>query len=248
MEKKENVILQKKDNVYYLALNRAKANNFNVEFIRDINAKLDVVEKDVDICALVTSSNIQRFFSTGLDAKFISSTTHPEDLKNFLLEFNQLIGRVLIFPIPTIAILNGLTIAGGLMFAMAHDYRFMPNNNDWICLNEVDMGFALLPGMNAVVQCKTAPHAYRELFLAGRRIIAKDAFELGIIDFLIEDQAKMRDQVHEFANKIAEKSRFKENFQALKMEAYGHAYKKANNTKFGDNKAGLERIMSLASL
>jgi len=248
MEKSQLVLLEKKDNVYYLGLNRQKANNFNVEFIREINAKLDIVEKDVEICALVTSSNVQRFFSTGLDAKFISSVNHPEDLKNFLIEFNQLIGRVLVFPIPTIAILNGLTIAGGLMFAMAHDYRFMANSEDWVCLNEVDMGFALLPGMNAVIQCKLAPHAFRELFLAGRRIIAKDAFELGIIDFLVDDKTKIREQVHDFANKIAEKSKFKENFKALKMEAYGTAFTKATDRKFGSNKAGLERIMSLASL
>jgi len=247
MEKQEPVILEKKDNVYYMTLNRAKANNFNTEFVRQINSKLDIVEKDENICALVTTSSLQRFFSTGLDAKFISNIDHPKDLKNFLLEFSQLLGRMLVFPVPTIALINGITIAAGLMFAMAHDYRFMAEDKTYVCLNEVDMGFALLPGMNDVVQCKLTPYAFRELFLAGRHIEAEEALNLKIVDFLYK-RTEIAEAVHQFANKMAEKSAYKENLRALKMEAYHEAYNSATEKKFGNNKAGLERIMSLAKL
>lgn len=247
MESKDAVFLQKKDNVYYLCLNKPKANNFNTDFVRQINAQLDIVEKDENICALVTTSSLERFFSTGLDAKFVSNIQHPEDMKNYLIEFCQLLGRLLVFPVPTIALLGGVTIAAGLMFAMAHDYRFIVKDKAWICLNEVDMGFALLPGMNAVIQCKLKPDAFRELFLTGKRMQPEEALDLKIVDFVCE-RGEIAKVVHEFANQIAEKSAYKENFRALKMEAYYDAYIKATDKRFGTQANSLDRIMSISKL
>jgi len=57
------------DSVYYLILNHPKANNFSTEFVRKINEKLDIVEKDEEPCTLVTISTLDKFFSTGLDLK-----------------------------------------------------------------------------------------------------------------------------------------------------------------------------------
>jgi len=247
MESKGPVYLEKKDNVYYLFLNSPKANNFNTDFVRQINAQLDIVEKDENICALVTTSTLNRFFSTGLDIKFITNVGHPEDLKNFLLEFCQLLGRMLVFPVPTIALINGIAIAGGLMFSMAHDYRFIVDDKAFVSLNEVDMGLPLIPAMNAVVQCKLTPDAFRELFLTGKRMDPAEALKLKVVDFVYE-KSKILDAVHEFANKMAEKSAYKENFKALKMEAYQKAYKAANDQKFGIHTGGVMALMRLGKL
>ena len=37
-------------------------------------------------------------------------------------EFVGLMARVMVLGVPTVCVLNGITIAGGLFFAMAHDY------------------------------------------------------------------------------------------------------------------------------
>jgi len=247
MEKKGIAYLEKKDNVYYLCLNNPKANNFSTDFIRQINAQLDIVEKDENICALVTTSKLERFFSTGLDIKFISNMKHPEDLKNFLLEFSQLLGRILVFPVPTIAFIHGPAMAGGFMLCMAHDYRFMVEEKSWVCLNEVDMGLPLLPAMNAVVQCKVTPDAFRELFLTGKRINAADSLKLKIVDYVYE-KSKILEEVHNFANTIAEKSAYKDNFKALKMEAYQTAYQACTDRKFGIHTGAVKTLMSLGKL
>ena len=57
--------------VYVMVLNR-KINTFTTDFIRKINEKLDVVENSGDSeCALITVSSNEKFFSTGLDLKYI---------------------------------------------------------------------------------------------------------------------------------------------------------------------------------
>lgn len=74
------------------------------------------------------------------------------DIHNFLLEVIRLFGRMTAFPMPTVAILNGHAFAGGCMFALSHDYRIMNSKRGFVCMNEVELGFPLPPGMNAVCQ------------------------------------------------------------------------------------------------
>jgi Delta3-Delta2-enoyl-CoA isomerase len=83
-----------------------------------------------------------------------------DDLGDLINEFSKLLGRMLVFPLPTvshlvipdikIAVINGICMAGGFTFALAHDYRFMTTDDKgFVCLNEVDMGTNLPHAMNA---------------------------------------------------------------------------------------------------
>eukprot|EP01088_Endostelium_zonatum_P013008 TRINITY_DN27354_c0_g1_i1.p1 TRINITY_DN27354_c0_g1~~TRINITY_DN27354_c0_g1_i1.p1 ORF type:complete len:247 (+),score=40.34 TRINITY_DN27354_c0_g1_i1:84-824(+) len=246
MEKREEkVYLEKRDNVYYMRLNNAKANNFNTEFIRAIHVQLDEVEKEEGICSLVFTSTMERFFSTGLDLKFLTSLKHSQDTNNFLLEYQGLLGRILVFHVPTIAMMNGIAMAGGLLFSMACDYRIMINDpKAFVCLNEVDMGMPLLPGMNTVAQCKLSPIAFRELFLTGRRISPKEALSLQIVD-QVHDKADLADAVHKLANSLAEKTIHKNNVRALKTQAYYDAHERSTNNQFGIHSQATARLARL---
>jgi len=150
-DSKEDVILKQEGNVFIMIFNKDQ-NNFNFDFMRKIHEKLDIVEKHEGPTCLITTSSTEKFFSTGLDIKFVSTLTSLSDVDNFLLEFQRLTGRLLCFPVPTIALINGHAFAGGCMYAMAHDYRIMRKKVGFICMNEVDLGFPLGPGMNSVVQ------------------------------------------------------------------------------------------------
>ena len=41
------------------------------------------------------------------------------------------------------AILNGHTYAGGLIFALCHDFRTMGKNVGKLCLNEININFSM---------------------------------------------------------------------------------------------------------
>lgn len=83
---------------------------------------------------------------------------------------------------PTVALLNGHTYAGGLMLSMAHDYRLAPSPKGFICLNEVLFGAPLKPAMAAIFRNKLPPSTCRTLALEGRRLTGADAVALGIAD------------------------------------------------------------------
>jgi enoyl-CoA hydratase/carnithine racemase len=68
---KEDVILKKSDQLsglFFLVLNK-KTNNFNFDFLRKINEKLEIVESNEGPTCLITTSSSSRYFSTGLDLK-----------------------------------------------------------------------------------------------------------------------------------------------------------------------------------
>ena len=85
---------------------------------------------------------------------------------------------------PTIALLNGHTFAGGLMTAFHHDYRVQNPTRGFLCLNELDFGVPLQPPMSSIFRQKLPPAAYRSLVLEARRFPGPHALEAGIVDAL----------------------------------------------------------------
>lgn len=70
---------------------------------------------------------------------------------------------------PTIALLNGHTFAGGLMVAMMHDYRIMNPHKGFLCLNELVLGVGLRPPMCSVFREKVGASTFRRMILEAVR-------------------------------------------------------------------------------
>jgi enoyl-CoA hydratase/carnithine racemase len=85
---------------------------------------------------------------------------------------------------PTVAWINGHAFAGGLMFAMYHDYRIFNPSRGFLCLNELDMGAPLKPPMSSIFRQKVAPATYRSLVLEAKRFPGPQALEAGLVDGL----------------------------------------------------------------
>ena len=79
------------------------------------------------------------------------------------------------FPIPTFTIVKGGAVAGGCMFAFAHDFIFAADSAMFAC-NEVDNGLPLPPGMMAVIKKKHTNHqSLRDMTLFGKKFTAEEA-------------------------------------------------------------------------
>jgi Delta3-Delta2-enoyl-CoA isomerase len=61
---------------------------------------------------------------------------------------------------PTIALINGHVFAGGLVTAMAHDYRTMNPHKSFLCLNELEFGAGLRPAMASLFRVKLSMHSH----------------------------------------------------------------------------------------
>jgi len=125
-----------------------------------------------------------KFFSNGLD--YERSSKNPSF---FPLVFNPLLARILSFPIPTIAAINGHCFAGGFMLALACDYRVMTDGskrNAWLCMNEVHFGAPWPLSFAALMRTKVADaRLHRKIALEGHRFTPPEALAAGIIDHTV---------------------------------------------------------------
>lgn len=130
-------------NVYVLTLVGEGEHRFTPESIPEILAALDQVEADPKARALVTTGK-GKFYSNGLSLSLEDRGSKAN--MQLIDQFHELLKRMLIFPIPTVAAVNGHAVAGGCMLALAHDYRFMRADKGFMFLSEIDIKLPFSPG------------------------------------------------------------------------------------------------------
>ncbi|NWF55893.1 MAG: enoyl-CoA hydratase/isomerase family protein [Syntrophaceae bacterium] len=172
--------LKREGDVFLLTM-RGGENRFNPSFIGEVNRALDEVERSTGPAALVSVGGEEKFYSNGLDLGWLMGEGIKE-WKNFIPEVLKFLGRVMAFPVPTVAAINGHAFAAGAMLALAHDYRVMRADRGFFCLPEVDIKIPLAPGMRALIQSRLSPTVFRDVILTGKRIGGVEDKELAIVD------------------------------------------------------------------
>ena len=205
-----------RDGAVFILTMQAGENRFNPAFITAMNQALDQVEGSSGSAALVTTGGEEKFYSNGLDLGWLMGEGKNE-WKAFIPEVLKFLGRLMAFPVPTVAAMNGHAFAAGAMMALAHDYRVMRGDRGFFCLPEVDIKIPLAPGMNSLIKCRLSPAVFRDAVLTGKRIGGSEAKGLAIVD-----EAVPLDQVLPKAVEIAAGLAAKDRkiFGALKREMY----------------------------
>jgi enoyl-CoA hydratase/carnithine racemase len=168
---------EQRDGIVVLRLVKDK-NLVDSEFLGALNAELDSVEADADATGLVVTGN-DKYFSNGFDLEFLGRLD-SEQLPIFIGDAQRLVARVLTFPMPTVAALNGHAFGIAAMFALAHDQRVMRADRGWWCLPEIDLGLPFAPFMLALIRSRLSDLTASEAILSGRRYAGAEAVAAGI--------------------------------------------------------------------
>lgn len=212
------VDLKKEGDVFILTMQSGE-NRFNRTFIDAMNKALDTVEKSSGPAALVTTGGEEKFYSNGLDLAWLAGDgekERPEFVKSVL----KFLGRVMAFPIPTVAGINGHVFAAGAMLALAHDFRVMRADRGFFCLPEVDINIPITPGMMALIKSRLLPSVFRSSILTGARIGGIQAKELGIVDEAVSSDQVLPQAIARAAS-MANKGR--DIYGSLKRGMYAEA-------------------------
>lgn len=160
-------------------------NRFNPETLDGLEAALDQVEAVEGPAALVLTGD-GKFFSNGLDLEWLGAADDA-GRRQTLNRVYRLFARLLAFPAPTVAAINGHVFAAGAMLALACDWRVMRVDRGFFCLPEADIGLVFVPGMNSLITGKLSPTAARDTMLTGQRFGAPQCLELGVVDAAVAE-------------------------------------------------------------
>lgn len=152
-------------------------NRFSPEWLDTVDAALTEIESTAQ--GLITVGH-GKFYSNGLDLDWLMANGDRADW--YVGRVQELFHRILTFPLPTVAAVNGHTFGAGAMFAIAHDFRIMREDRGYYCFPEVDINIPFTPGMAALIQAKLSPQTALTAMTTGRRYSGPDALGVGLVD------------------------------------------------------------------
>jgi enoyl-CoA hydratase/carnithine racemase len=163
--------------VFVLRLD-AGENRFTPDLMDAWERALDTVEQAGSPAALITTGT-GKFYSNGLDLDVMMASG---DANAYLSRVLGILGRILTFPAPTIAAVNGHAFGAGALLLLVHDVRLMREDRGFFCMPEIDMKIPLHPGMIAILQARLPLQTAHDVVTMGRRYGGTDAKAAGIVD------------------------------------------------------------------
>lgn len=206
-------------------------NMFNPDSVKAISEVLDIIREEairvarkdekVTRAALVTTGQ-GKFYSTGLQLR---DHRVQADLPGFLSkQYLPLMGKLLVFPMVSVAAINGHAFAGGMVMAMSHDFRVMRKGRGFLCMNEIELPSPVPAGMAAVIRTKFSnPSVVRDCLLEAKRFPAEEALELGIIDDTAGDEQECLERAIELAKMKARAIALFPITESIKRDLYPEA-------------------------
>jgi Delta3-Delta2-enoyl-CoA isomerase len=194
------VRLSTNDGVAEVRLKRGKVNALNERMVDEISGCLQRLAADPDVRAVILTGD-GAFFSFGFDIpEFLSYSR--ESFADFLKRFTGLYTYLFTYPKPVLAALNGHTVAGGCMLALACDYRIMVSGKAKISLNEITFGSSVFAGSVAMLKFLVGGKNAQAVLYDGTMYSAEAALHLGIID-QVAPQEKLLEEAQDVAKRLA---------------------------------------------
>ncbi|MGI9414374.1 MAG: enoyl-CoA hydratase/isomerase family protein [Hyphomicrobiales bacterium] len=190
--------IEQNDGVVTLRLTRKPANALDIGFLEDIDAALAGLDAEAGWRVLVVTGT-DGVFSAGVDLKKLPALDGAAQ-DRIIHALNRLYTRLYGLSRPTIAAVNGHAIAGGLVLALACDYRIAASQPARFCLTEVQVGVAFPVSALEIARMELAPHLCRNFLLFGGTIDPEAAHSGGIVDELVapaDVMTRARDKAEE---------------------------------------------------
>ena len=201
----ENIIFYTSNRIGCLVLNRVgKLNALNHNFLSEIYQLLKNLDYN-DIDCLIIKSNSEKAFSVGADIVEMSNMK-GEDAANYSLFGNQVFDFLENLPIPTVAVINGYALGGGLELAIACDF-IITSERGKFGLPEVGLG--IIPGFGGIkrLYAKVGENSTKRIIFSGEIIDYLEAKKLGIADLFFPFK-EIDEKTREFICTILSNSSF----------------------------------------
>ena len=198
----ETVQLKKEPPLGWIYLNRPdKLNAINEQLMKDLRQAVDELVADDQIRVIIITG-LGKAFCAGADIsqfKTLNGLTAWE----FAKKGRELMDYIENLPKPTIAMINGYALGGGLELAMACDIRIAAEEAQ-VGLPEITLG--IYPGFGGTQRLirLIGKGKAMEMMMTGDRIPAREAERLGLVNKVVP-LTELEKETRNFAIKLAEK-------------------------------------------
>jgi 3-hydroxyacyl-CoA dehydrogenase/enoyl-CoA hydratase/3-hydroxybutyryl-CoA epimerase len=176
------------DGIAWLLFDRKEAstNSLSEEVMAELDAVLGVIEGDLPGGLVVRSAKLPGFIA-GADINELRGAADPALVQAALGRAHAVVNRLEALKIPTVAVIHGFCLGGGLEIALACKWR--------IAISDARFGFpevmlGLHPGLGGTARSTHLidPLQAMALMLTGKVLDARKAKSLGLIDAVTEER------------------------------------------------------------
>ena len=149
----------------------------------ELEQHLKELENDHSVKVLFIESAKESVFIAGADIKEIKAFKDSREILEKLSHGQEIFNRLERLPFPTVAVIDGACLGGGLELAMACDYR-LATNDEHTRLGLVEVSLGIIPGLGGTQRLPKLVGFTKaiELITASKRLKADKALKLGLVD------------------------------------------------------------------
>jgi enoyl-CoA hydratase/carnithine racemase len=182
----ETILLEKRDGIAYLTLNRPeRANTLNRRLMEEVVAAMEEVAGDRETRVVIVTGAGQRHFCGGADLREanLASRDTGAGTPDAMGVFEKI-------PQPVIAAINGVAMGGGCEIALACDLRIMVDDAQ-IGVPEIKFGALPAGGGTQRLPRIVGMAKAKELIFSGNPISAQEAERIGLINKVVPREQLM---------------------------------------------------------
>jgi enoyl-CoA hydratase/carnithine racemase len=197
----KTVLIQKKDKIATLVLNRPNVMNaMSKDLIINLADAVKELAAEESIHVVILKGAGDHFCS-GADVNLFSETIAPQDWLVAMKGVGQIVRTIREMPQPVITMLKGVAVGGGANLALAGDFVIAADNARF-CEIFVNIGLIMDYGGNYFIPRLVGLAKARELAMLGDEVDGKTAASIGLVYKSVPEE-QLEQEVQSLAEKLA---------------------------------------------
>ncbi len=171
-----------------LTLNRPEVmNSFNFAMLSAFREKVERLHWDPEVRVIIVTGAGEKAFCAGADLKERASLGEDQ-VRQFIFTIRNLFTFIESMRKPVIAAVNGIALGGGTELALACDIRIASEN---ATMGLTETRLAIIPGAGGTQRLPRiiGRGKAKELIFTGRRVDAREALEIGLLNKVTQPEA-----------------------------------------------------------
>lgn len=182
--------------------NPGKLNAINLAMWQQLAAHMAALSADAGIrCVVIRGAGDEAFAAGGDLEEFVSGRATLEQALHYHGQVAAALNAIADCPHPTVALIRGACIGGGLEIAGVCDLRICSEGSRFGApINK--LGFSMYPGEMEGLLKLAGASVIKEILLEGRILTATEAYEKGLVTRVVPD-TQVEDEAYGTARRIA---------------------------------------------
>jgi enoyl-CoA hydratase len=152
--------------------------------IKQLAAGLDELAADESVRIIFVTGAGSAFSAGGDMKRYVKLQRDPVDFPEFVGDCHRLFAKIPTYPQPVVALVNGVSVAGGTELLMFCDWGMAA---DTARIGDAHLNFGMMGGGGtlSMLPLVVGPARARELILSGRLLSAEEAKEWGLVSRVV---------------------------------------------------------------